>query len=421
LPSFLTSLLLLTLAALFTLSSARADEFHYNDVFMGPRASGLAGTMIGLADDPSSAYYNPAGLARARNTTVTVSTTALLGKQLAVGDLLEMRSTVAFSPAGITTTQAGSGNIAFMALSPSNDAYQVDRTFEGDELVSARMNIERSDSSYLVGLSYGVNIGRDIDLGVGVGYLYSSQSMKYSTFSHYRTPLEDGAIAIDLDQTQRGIQHGLMLLAGILWHPMGIDGPLRIGASMRTGVNVSTSASLQETTFRGYEQRPSSGGELFYERSSSPNEKKRGASRTPPMFGLGVAWRIKPFWVVAADLTFHGYAHYESFGSEVTKLATLNGSIGTEFLMRDGIALRLGFFTNRSSAPASVERLTESWDQYGGTLGATFERSGYAFTFALRYARMIGETHIDTMDGADARYSVSGRDIGVVFGGSYFF
>ena len=96
------------------------DEFHYSDVFMGPRASGLAGTMIGLADDPSAAYYNPAGLARSRDTTVTVSTTAIFGKQLAIGDLFELRSTAAFSPAGITTTQVGDGNIAFMALSPSS-------------------------------------------------------------------------------------------------------------------------------------------------------------------------------------------------------------------------------------------------------------------------------------------------------------
>lgn len=395
------------------------DEFHYSDVFMGPRASGLAGTMIGLADDPSAAYYNPAGLARSRDTTVTVSTTAIFGKQLAIGDLFELRSTAAFSPAGITTTQVGDGNIAFMALSPSSDAYQVDRRYESDEVLSGRINIEQADASYLVGVSYGLRVGRGIDLGVGVGYLYRTQSTKFSSFSRYRTPLDDGALAVESTQSQRGIQHGIMLLAGILWHPLGDDGPLRVGATLRTGINVSTSASLQQTSWRGY-ARPGT-DELSYTRAPSPDEDRSGTSRTPPMLGLGLAWRVLPFWTLAADLTFHGYVRYESFGSEVVKLATLNGSIGSEFRLRDGIALRLGFFTNRSSAPVSAERLAESWDQYGGTIGGTFARSDYEFTFALRYARMVGESRVEGAEGEAVAHSVSGRDVGIVFGGSYYF
>ena len=422
LPALLTALALSLPSSLLSLifpGVGLADEFHYSDVFMGPRASGLAGTMIGLADDPSAAYYNPAGLARARNTTVTVSTTAIFGKQLAIGDLFELRSTVAFSPAGITTTQIGDGNIAFMALSPSNDAYQVDRHFTDDELAGGRINAEQSDTSYLVGLSYGLSVGRGIDLGVGIGYLYRTQSTRFSSFMHHRTPLEDGALAVEQTLSQRGIQHGLMLLAGILWHPWGHDGPLRLGATLRTGINVSTSASLQQTVYRGY-ALPGSDA-LSYVRTPSPDEERRSTSRTPPMLGVGVAWRILPFWTLAADLTLHGYVRYESFGSEVIKLATLNGSLGSEFLLRDGIALRLGLFTNRSSARPSVERLAESWDQYGAALGGTFARADYEFTFALRYARMVGSARIESSDGEAVRHRISGSDVGIVFGGSYYF
>lgn len=415
----LAALGLAALLALLFPGKGLADEFHYSDVFMGPRASGLAGTMIGLADDPSTAYYNPAGLARARDTTVTVSTTAIFGKQLAIGDFFELRSTVAFSPAGITTTQLGRGNIAFMALSPSSDAYQVDRRFESDEILSGRVNAEQSDSSYLVGISYGLSVGRGIDLGVGAGYLYRTQSTRFSSFMHHRAPLEDGARAVEQTLNQRGIQHGIMLLAGILWHPWGHEGPLRIGATLRTGINVSTSASLQQTTYRGYAQPGTEA--LRYARTPSPDEERSSTSRTPPMLGVGFSWRVLPFWTVAADLTLHGYVRYESFGSEVTKLTTLNGSLGSEFLLRDGIALRLGFFTNRSSARPSVERLAESWDQYGGTLGGTFARADYEFSFALRYARMVGSAQLQGSDGADERHRIRGRDVGIVFGGSYYF
>jgi len=41
---------------------ARADPFHFQGIPLGQRAIGLGGAFTGLADDPSAAYYNPAGL-----------------------------------------------------------------------------------------------------------------------------------------------------------------------------------------------------------------------------------------------------------------------------------------------------------------------------------------------------------------------
>ena len=43
--------------------TAQADQFHYHNLLIGPRAMGLGGAFGAVADDASGIYYNPAGLA----------------------------------------------------------------------------------------------------------------------------------------------------------------------------------------------------------------------------------------------------------------------------------------------------------------------------------------------------------------------
>ena len=54
-------LLVLTMLTLFAVSSLIANGLSLNSI--GPRALGMGGAMVGLADDPTAIYWNPAGLA----------------------------------------------------------------------------------------------------------------------------------------------------------------------------------------------------------------------------------------------------------------------------------------------------------------------------------------------------------------------
>lgn len=54
-------LLVLFLVTIFSVSSLFANGLSLNSV--GPRALGMGGAMVGLADDPTAIYWNPAGLA----------------------------------------------------------------------------------------------------------------------------------------------------------------------------------------------------------------------------------------------------------------------------------------------------------------------------------------------------------------------
>ncbi len=54
-------LLVLFLVTIFVVSSLFANGLSLNSI--GPRALGMGGAMVGLADDPTAIYWNPAGLA----------------------------------------------------------------------------------------------------------------------------------------------------------------------------------------------------------------------------------------------------------------------------------------------------------------------------------------------------------------------
>ena len=51
------------LLAAFSAGPAYADGYYTPAPLLGERASSLGGAFVGLADDPSAAWYNPAGLA----------------------------------------------------------------------------------------------------------------------------------------------------------------------------------------------------------------------------------------------------------------------------------------------------------------------------------------------------------------------
>ena len=73
-PRFIISLSLLLILSLFATAPVKADDTHYQDFLVGGRALGLGGAYVSLSDDPSGVYFNPAGLADVRQSSLQVST-----------------------------------------------------------------------------------------------------------------------------------------------------------------------------------------------------------------------------------------------------------------------------------------------------------------------------------------------------------
>jgi long-subunit fatty acid transport protein len=43
-------------------ANSYADDFHYNNILIGDRASGMGGAYTAISDDASGMFYNPAGI-----------------------------------------------------------------------------------------------------------------------------------------------------------------------------------------------------------------------------------------------------------------------------------------------------------------------------------------------------------------------
>lgn len=419
-------------------SLSAADEYHYNDIFMGARATGMAGTMIGLADEPSAAYYNPAGLAHARHDMVSLSGTALVGRTLTfkdfLGQNLNLDSTSAFSPSAVTTSPLGSGRLAFSGLTPSQEAFRVNQVFTAESLpadsglAEVRMGRERSDATYLVGFSYGQDVGRDLDLGVAGFYVYRTYREHRSDYRELSRPdpsRPDLPHAWQSSYDEQGISHGVLIILGLLYHPGGQDGRFRLGVAAQMPVNVSTKAVAEQETFIA--DWATGTQDLVFKRQPALNNSQI-ESRVPPMLGAGMSLKILRSWLVAADATFHGYDSTQLMGRLVEKNQVLNGSLATEVHLTKDLWIRAGAFTNFTSAPhhsptdASAALQADSWDQYGGTVGLSYNDDvHHSFAIAAKYAVMKGDASVSESPTLTRILQVDGRELSVVFGGSYFF
>ncbi len=421
------------LAALFPLE-VQAGEFHYRDIFVGARAAGMAGAMVGLADDPTAAWYNPAGLAHADHENVTLNATAVLYKQLTLegylGQDVELTSTASLPVASAVTAPFLRGRIAFAGVTPSADAFRVNRPIDNPSaesgLVSARIDRERFDDTYMAGVAYGQQIAEELDIGLAGYYVFRRFRDLDSEYRLARAADPTGMIAYRRFSDRSGISHGAMLALSLLYHPFGPEGRLRAGLTVRTGANISDSSSAVEERFLGFsDPTPSDPGRIRFDRQPVETAQD-GVSRIPPSLELGASFRLRENWIVAADAVLHSFAEYTSFGRRIEKDAIWNASLGSELTPVDGITVRAGVFTNRTAASESTafgENLQpDSYDQYGGTAGVTWSREKTSFILAVRAGWMSGTATVTSPLGvASQTVEVGGAEVGFTFGGCYFF
>ncbi|MEW5738530.1 MAG: hypothetical protein AB1938_06360 [Myxococcota bacterium] len=122
----------------------------------------------------------------------------------------------------------------------------------------------------------------------------------------------------------------------------------------------------------------------------------RADSRYPHRFSLGLAWRPRPGLILSGDAVLYaGLSYpvaYEPFNPITSdgvhqELLHVDGSLGAEARLSESIALRLGAFTNTSSAPAEVAR--ERVNMFGGSAGLAFRIGGFTTSVGvvMQYGR----------------------------------
>ncbi|MBQ2293763.1 MAG: hypothetical protein II258_00150, partial [Spirochaetales bacterium] len=73
---------ILVIVMSFCLQMVFADDYHFNNFFIGDRAASMGGAYCAIADGPEGVYYNPAGLSFSSSNYFSLSANAIQYKQM---------------------------------------------------------------------------------------------------------------------------------------------------------------------------------------------------------------------------------------------------------------------------------------------------------------------------------------------------
>ncbi|MDH3326043.1 MAG: hypothetical protein OEM38_04915, partial [Gammaproteobacteria bacterium] len=168
---------------LISISSVLADQYHYNNVLIGNRATGLAGSYVAVSDDPSGLFYNPSGIVYSSTTNITANMNAykyartkyVAALTTSTGKNVDwIRTSSALVPSFFGITQPlGPGTIGFSYA--ITDSILEDQTQSFNDIRQAgttyTINFNNQDITNNVGPSYAIALGEKVSLGLTV-YAY---------------------------------------------------------------------------------------------------------------------------------------------------------------------------------------------------------------------------------------------------------
>jgi len=366
---------LLTIAVCLT--PVLADDYHQINGFIGERAAGLAGAYTAISDDPSGAYYNPAGIAFAYDNFISISASTYRETKKEYSNIFGPgQSYDRISRTYIPNFFGGIKNMGgytfgFSIVSPAVDNYdqsdQIVKPLALNGINSYRNDYTENRTTVMVGPSIAKALGERFSLGASLYYFYDA----FRTTSTQLVEREDKTYTQNSIQDRRRTM-ALLPVLGMQYMP--IDA-LSLGLSLRrhfvtseqrhkSGVFNSTATSTRSLTLlESTEQNSAAGSQTSA--ISGPGE----SGRIPENYELriGSAYFLSRYSLLSLDL-IHSTAYsarqdntrYDAltgdiyfYGPEVQVLArraTMNYAIGVEHYLTENLAIRLGTFSNYANS-----------------------------------------------------------------------
>lgn len=408
---------------------ALGQSANYENVVFGGRTSGMAGASIALSDEPSAAFYNPAGLALLDDEVFGISVQAYGGRGLyidgflQVGDQSRPLSSMTFGafPSSMAYSfplqSVGSLRhaMALSIVSPVHQKYSYSQTLEDDGTsLSAAASLRENE--YLGGLSYSLNVGR-LSLGF-TGYA------EYASLAFENLLVSQGDDLGSLSRTRQtsGTHLGLTGIAGA---------HVQINSNWSVGLRARLpNLRVQSSSLHAFAEAESSDGAIDEEHRAVGG--LAGDMRYPhPLglaFGLGFqSRRIRFAFDAKAYLPLKGHALFDAPLQAAMPPArtsswdpdlrvpksrlVVNIATGAEVYAVEGISLLFGLSSDTSARPKgalSETGLTSSMSFINVSSGIRLQSGANAFTFAF-VARHGSGTVPSIVSGAENRGSELSR------------
>jgi len=379
-------------------SSAFADDFHYINMLVGNRASGLGGAYTAISDDPAGCYYNPAGIAFAPDTSISASVNAFNTSRKVYKNALfdvngrgeewgQESSSLLPNFFGIIR-KLGSGMLGLSYAVPDSIQRRQKDTFYDINLVSGNstetytINMNDTDKTYLFGPSYAIELSDSFSVGATL-YLYyrdmeviRNELLQFEQGQHYLVNYYE-------TKTDKGYKP----IIGAIWEPLD---KLAIGLTF-SKIYVSSSDNTQQTILRNTLSSAFSNTNTISLQSSMDSEK----DKFPLTTSLGVAYFASPKLLLSGDIRY-----YEEVSG---KEGIYNLSLGTEYYFTHTLAARAGFYTDRANTPelsSGQVNQQEHIDIYGAALSLSLFHRTSSITLGMSYGFGNGDAQVRVQDPA---------------------
>ncbi|MCB0281313.1 MAG: outer membrane protein transport protein [Calditrichae bacterium] len=377
---------LLTAALFLSGSTLFANGLSLNS--LGPRALGMGGAMVGLANDYTTIYWNPAGLRNLSGTYIGGYFTGIMPmgtyKYDAAGIDAETKSNIYPAPGLIGHWQcmlSDKGTVGLGVYVPAGLGAEWDgadfTAFAGGQ------NLNWSSQVGVINISpaFAYQLSDQLALGFAVNIFYGMFDM------------ENGSSGAQYEESSSGFGYGVTLGAHFKVNEM-----ISLGASFRTKTDVKMSGEAKNP---GMALVPAAMGGPYPTKSDFDRDVS-----WPMWIGGGVAVKPVEGLTLALDVQYSQWSESEKeFQTEFDNAgwAAVTGAtgddkfilkwedatqirFGAEYMVNEMITVRGGFYTDPAPAPDETYNfLFPSIDYNGITGGASINISGVVVDLGAEY------------------------------------
>lgn len=386
------------LVGLFVSASiALADDYHYVNLLVGNRASGLGGAYTALSDDPAGCFYNPAGIAFATSNSLSASVNAFSTETKKYKGAMQgvngqkknwRQKSSSLLPNFFGVVKKIDSNAIGLSYAVTNSTLRrqdqnftnLSSTIPGNSIERFEINIDDSDRTYLFGPSYAYKFSDRLSVGTTL-YVY------YRDLKLIRNQLllfEQGEHYLSNYYTTK-VEWGLKPNLGIMWEPVD---KISLGFSL-SKIYVFSSDNdeqliLRDTTNQVIETDFSNTNTVLFTASDSGK-----TDDFPFQTTLGLAYFVSSSLLFSTDLSY-----YESVG---TREAVINFAIGTEYYFNENWAVRGGFWSDFANTPklsGNKVNQPEHINLFGTSLSLTFFQRQASISLGCSYSFGDGEAQV---------------------------
>jgi len=357
-----------------------ASGFQINE--NGTRAMGMGGAFVGLADDPSAVYFNPAGITQLSGLRFSIGATYIKPSSTFTGPSPSKTESKLkdrfFYPANFYATYEA-GNDFWLAFG-FNDPFGLGTEWEDNWVGKYRTTkTEIRTFNFSPTVAYKINDQLSAAAGITVSYADVIIERKIPVVIQGNA-LPDAKLSLDGNSTSVGFSLGLLYKA---------TKELSLGLAFHSQIKYKMKGDATTTLGAG---TPSQYQAALL--AAMPKGKISAPLTTPMVATFGLAYHPCACWTVTGDFQYNGWSSYDKL--EVTFDDLPKGStnpsvsvrdfensfiarLGGEYKVNDPLSLRAGFLYDKN--PVKDERLDPTLpdaDRIGLNIGI-----GYKITECL--------------------------------------